>query len=202
MDSAKIQISKEELRLVTNPEIILTKNRIIQKVYELFGVLSESYKEVAENVSNIPEGALELSPKISRGENYMGLPYVMLDYPRSFSTRDVLALRTMFWWGHHFSVTLHLKGSFQDLFAKNWQDEVPVLAGQSWWMQIGEDEWQHHQDGDTHLEISTIHLNEWRALLQGRKFLKMACYFPLEKWDDAESILLKSFTGFVKLLRI
>ena len=201
MNSAKILISKEELQLVSDPEIILTKNRIIQKVYELFGVLAESFKQVAERAPNIPEGALTLSPKISRGEHYMRLPYVMLDYPRSFSTQDVLALRTMFWWGHFFSVTLHLKGSYQDLFVKSWQNEVPLLADQSWWMQTGNDEWQHHRDGDTHLEISTIHLNEWRALLQGRKFLKLSCYFPLAKWNDAETILLKSFTEFVKLLR-
>ena len=51
------------------------------------------------------------SAKISKGEN-MGLPWVMLDYPRLFGQEDVLAIRTMFWWGHCFSVTLHLKGRY------------------------------------------------------------------------------------------
>ena len=70
---------------------------------------------VQENVNrgfNLPEEVLIQSPKISRGENYNGLPYVMLDYPRCFGKEDVFAMRTMFWWGNFFSITWHLKGKY------------------------------------------------------------------------------------------
>ena len=67
--------------------------------------LSEQYRTLGEKYG---------SPKISKGENYRGLPYVMLDYPRLFGREEVLAIRTFFWWGHGFSVTLHLKGGYRE----------------------------------------------------------------------------------------
>ena len=38
-------LSAAELELVTNAEVLLTKNRIIQKVYNMFGTVSEAYKK-------------------------------------------------------------------------------------------------------------------------------------------------------------
>ena len=41
----------------------------------------------------LPAEMLFHSPKISKGENYKGLPYVMLDYPRCFGKTDIFAIR-------------------------------------------------------------------------------------------------------------
>jgi hypothetical protein len=68
----KITLSSEELDLVSNAQILLTKNEIIKKVYSLFGVIAEEYVETAKLMLAEPQ---ELTaPKISRGENYLGLP--------------------------------------------------------------------------------------------------------------------------------
>ena len=48
---ANVKLSKDELELVTNAELILTKNRIIQKVYDLFGRQIEVKNNVAPNSS-------------------------------------------------------------------------------------------------------------------------------------------------------
>src|ERR1700743_3182070 len=85
----------------------------------------------------------EGEPKISRGENYRGLPWVMLDYPRVFGREDVLAIRTMFWWGHGFSVTLHLKGKYQELFLPVIRRRQHELSAQGFYMGVGADEWRH-----------------------------------------------------------
>ena len=54
---------------------------------------------------------VQSTPKIAKGENYLQLPYVLLDYPRCFDKENIFAIRTMFWWGNFFSITLHLSGS-------------------------------------------------------------------------------------------
>src|SRR5688500_20050079 len=113
MDLAKIQLSQEELVLVQNADWLLTKNRIIGKVYEMFGMLVADVQMMPEKNSVLLPEIFAASPKISKGENYMGLPYVMLDYPRCFGKSDTFAIRTMFWWGNFFSVTLHLKGRYK-----------------------------------------------------------------------------------------
>ena len=45
MDDAKIGLSEEELTLATDPRVILTKNAVIDKVYQLFGRLSVEMQE-------------------------------------------------------------------------------------------------------------------------------------------------------------
>src|ERR1700744_546088 len=126
---AKVRLSAEEMRLVKDPAWILTKNSVMAKVVEMMAGLSEEYKPVwAGGMARLGERSPEdvgmetmlmalmrKEPKISKGENYKGLPWVMLDYPRVFGREEVFAIRTMFWWGHGFSVTLHLKGKFQKL---------------------------------------------------------------------------------------
>src|SRR4051812_8041543 len=106
---SKVQLSPEELRLVQNTEWILTKREIIKKIYDLFGeVHNVMRKEISENPDLFPQNIIGRSGKISKGENYRGLPYLILDYPASFERDNAFALRTMFWWGNFFSVTLHL----------------------------------------------------------------------------------------------
>src|SRR5580704_6024625 len=136
---ANLQLSPEEIRLVTDPAWILTKNSVMGKVVAMMAALSEDYKEIW---GERPGGggvaaAFTAGPKISRGEHYRGLPWVMLDYPRAFGREDVLAIRTMFWWGHTFSVTLHLKGRYQQLFLPVIQARRGVLAAAGFHAGVG-----------------------------------------------------------------
>jgi hypothetical protein len=113
MDDPKVTFSTSELSLMMNSEFILTKNRVISNIYELFGSLSTAL--VSEVESNAPAWVEQVSgsPKISKGEQYQGFPWVMLDYPRIFSReKGFLALRTFFWWGHYFTAQWLISGSF------------------------------------------------------------------------------------------
>ena len=113
----KIQLSEEEMQLVNNPAWILTKHRIIEKVYGLFGSLSAQMQAyLLQQKHALPQQVLQLPPKISKGEQYESMPYVVLDYPRLFSKEEVFAVRTFFWWGNYFSITLHLKGKYQQQY--------------------------------------------------------------------------------------
>ena len=94
MERTKVKFSTEEAALMNNAAIILTKNRVIQKVYELFGAVSASCEDLLRSAT-LPEEVRSVSPKISKGENYLGLPYVILDQPRYFSNKNVLAIRTI-----------------------------------------------------------------------------------------------------------
>ena len=111
-------LSPKELELVNNADWILTKNAVIQKVYLLFGELSETYRSALENnPSFTPEDIGARSPKISKGEHYEGLPWVMLDHPRNFTGDDSFGIRSFFWWVNFCSITLQLSGRFQEKYA-------------------------------------------------------------------------------------
>jgi hypothetical protein len=184
-----VKLSIEELALVTNAELILTKNRIIQKVYELFGELSEEYKLRS---STFDETILSIPPKISKGENYLGLPWVMLDYPRKFSKTDVLAVRTFFWWGNFFSITLQLQGNYHQRFSNAVQTK---LIKDDWWVcSDSSDAWQHHFDPAYYIPFTSA------AQLDKLPFIKLAKKIPLQQWDNSFRFLSNTYTEIAEAL--
>ena len=119
MSKAKIRLSKQELQLVTNADWILTKNGIIKKVQSLFGSLEQEMTTcLKDHAGQLPHEVINIHSKISKGENYEGLPYLILDCPRYFKGENIFAIRTMFWWGNFFSITLQLSGVYKNKFEK------------------------------------------------------------------------------------
>ncbi|MEO6218857.1 MAG: hypothetical protein ABIO81_00410, partial [Ginsengibacter sp.] len=140
---AKIRLSPYEMELVTNHDWILTKQAILNKVHLLFGAIHQSYKCISNNSEQILPGVdFTKNGKISKGENYIGLPYVILDYPALFKKENVFAIRTMFWWGNFFSITLHISG-------KNMMQNISIynlianIKETDFFVCVNENEWQH-----------------------------------------------------------
>lgn len=196
MNPAKIHLSSSELQLVKNAGVLLTKNLIIGKVYELFGELAELLRNEIYTPANVKEDVLVMAPKISRGENYKGLPYVMLDYPRFFGRENVLAARTFFWWGNYFSVTLHLKGEYQQEFFQQINDEAAWLKERGFVMFAGDDEWEHHCGGSDAGELTEQALESRR---QG-PFLKLVARVELDAWNDAIRVLTGLHEAIAKII--
>lgn len=210
MDAAKIRLSKEELALVMDPAWILTKNSIMRKVGALFGELSVRQQEIfgAAETDALPladglpgeRNSLPLNwatPKISRGENYKGLPYMVLDYPRAFGREDVLAIRTLFWWGHYFSVTLHLKGRYKTLLLPVIKECITPLAGAGFHVNVSEDEWRHELDPGHYVPLQG---DNDTILMQGPAFLKLSAKCGLDRWDDAGVVLLELFSVLMEVV--
>lgn len=179
---AKIQLSPAEMELVCNADLLLTKNAIIDKVYLIFG-------DVAEQV----RGDLGPSPKISRGENYLGLPWVMLDYPRLFGKEDTLAIRVFFWWGNFFSITLHLKGSYQEQCKQNILDNLPLLEKYGFHLCISNDEWRHEFTVDNYVSIQEIGHTMLKEMLQSGLFCKLYVRISLDQWSRVKNILFELY---------
>jgi hypothetical protein len=191
--AAKVRLSPAEMHLVMDPEWILTKNSIIGKVVGLLAALSEDYRPVWEN-AHLPGGAHPSTHKITRGENYKGLPWVVLDYPRIFGKEDILAIRTLFWWGRHFSITLHLKGRYKELFLpviqKNWKD----LSSAGFHIGISDNEWQHEHTPENYQPM------DGGVPSTGHDFLKLSAACGLDKWEEAPEFLLRRFETLVRVL--
>lgn len=193
--SANVSLSAFEMQLVTDAKWILTKNNIIQKVFVLFGELSKTW-QTGEVLPQLPEAVTSFQPKISRGENYEGLPYVMLDYPRCFSKEDVFAIRTFFWWGNFFSITLHLKGKYKLQFEQAIADAISNGELSNAWINYAEEEWAHHFENTNMNPVQLIDA----AALKDKKVLKLAYKLDLNDWDSAEEFLKKVFDQYMHIL--
>ncbi len=128
---------------------------------------------------SFPEGINLTTGKISRGENYINLPYMVLDYPAYFKTADIFAFRTMFWWGNFFSSTLHLEGNSLVKARKKLSNNLNKLTGKQVYICTGETAWQYHYGKDNYELLTQDHY----GLINKCGFLKLSRKINIKDWQ-------------------
>jgi hypothetical protein len=196
MKEAKIKLSRDELQLAQNAGIILTKNVIIQKAILLFGSISENM-QIEISGTKLEEEIKCTLPKISKGENYNGLPYVILDYPRLFGNENIFAIRTMLWWGNYFSTTLHLKGIYKEKYSPLIIQNISLFKEKAFSIAASPDEWMHAHE-DNYISLACITENELINIIQEKPFLKLSVITELSEWDNCETILMGLFKDILR----
>ncbi len=184
MDAANLRLSATETSLISDAGWILTKNGILQKVNALFAGLADQQVQLLKG---------RTTPKISRGENYQGLPYLVLDYPRIFEREDVFAIRTFFWWGNFFSTTLHLSGRYQ-------RELAPLIANQYQRAVVNElligvftDPWQYHVEPVNYVPVSGMNEQLFVERVRQHGFLKLSAIVPILPWEHVPEKLMEHY---------
>ncbi len=200
MDTAKIRLSPEEEALLNRTDWILTKNKLLGKVKQLFSELQLEQSRLLHATPNIPGDIVRSSPKISKGENYKGLPWIILDYPRLFTKDSFLAIRTLFWWGNFFSTTLHVSGAYKNAYLQRFIGSFAHVHKQQFCICINEDEWQHHFEDDNYYKIDKMNQSDFEAAARRHSFIKLAKKLSLDQWNDAEMQLANAFIQLIHIL--
>ena len=201
MDFTKIRLSPEEDALVATADWILTKNNVLQKIKQLLLVLQSNQQNLLQPLNSLPGEVLKSSPKISRGENYKGLPWLVLDYPRYFNKEEVFAIRTLFWWGNFFSITLHLSGSYKAKYQTKIIGSFEALQKEKFSVCINEDQWEHHFETNNYIPVHDLTGSQYNEIIVKRAFIKLAKKIPLEQWNDVEKKLLDIFGQLINSLK-
>jgi hypothetical protein len=195
MEVSKIQLSKAETELMQNAEIILTKNVVLQKMKELLEEVQEMQLNYAAQQLQHHEAFL-VSPKISKGENYQGLPYLILDYPRLSAGNNLFFIRSMFWWGRFFSSTLHVSGTYKEMFSGPVRNALPSLSRH--FIGINADPWIHHFEPDNYKPIASISETEFDEINNYTEHLKVGISFPLQQWQESTVKLFESWKLYLQ----
>ena len=194
MQGSKIRLSPSEVALFSNAELILTKNSILKKTVALLAQVQETLSDTdkAQNFSS--------TPKISRGENYLGLPYVILDYPRLSNGDDLFFIRSMFWWGNFFSSTLHVAGNYKKNNVSPLASAYNELLTKEFFIGVNSDPWQHHFETSNYKNISELSREEFVQRLINQQHIKIAARWPLSEWDVAANLLIESWMFLARLI--
>jgi hypothetical protein len=202
MDAAKIRLSTEEKELMLRADWILTKNGIIQKLMAFLGAIQNNQQIILNsNTSWLPAEVLAIPAKVSKGENYKGLPYLILDQPRFFNRDHIFTIRSLFWWGHFFSVTLHLSGSYKTLYEQQIITALPSLQENSYYICVNTDQWEHHFEPDNFIPLQSVSLQQSVEIIEKQAFLKLSKKIPLESWEKAGQELVNIFNEYIRLLK-
>lgn len=191
---AKVTLSNTEKNLVLNQEIFLTKIDVIQKVYLLFNNADVFYKEQLKILEIIPTAIKACNGKISKGENYLQLPWVMLDSPNFFKGDHVFAVRTFFWWGNYISINFLTMGCFVDEIKDTLIKEKKNY--EKWSLCIDESPWHHHFKEDNFVQLNQVSETQIKNLA----FVKLAKKIPLQEWDNVEYFLKENFLELINLM--
>ena len=200
-EQTKIQLLPFEIELLSDGSIILTKNAILQKLKIFLEEFQLKQKAIIEkNISLFPAEVLKTSPKVSRGENYKGLPWLVLDYPRHFEFGNIFAIRTMFWWGNFFSITLHLSGKYKEAYQHKITVNLPA-ARQDLFICIHENQWQHHFEAGNYIPVKQMPHESLMDMVYKKQFIKLAIKFPLQPWAALPALLENAFVEMIELLK-
>ncbi|SHN43173.1 hypothetical protein [Chitinophaga sp. CF418] len=196
-----ISLTAEEQALVVNADWLYLKNNVLQKVMALMGQLQRALEtHPGTKIFPFPEHTLQAGGKISRGERYKELPYIILDYPRFFSRHNIFAFRTMFWWGHYFVATLHLAGAekekYSDAITSAWQQ----LAEHQFQVYLQEDPWHHDLENGNYKLISAIPVLEFKQLIARRSFIKLAKPYSFEEWGKIVPEVVRDYALLLQVL--
>ena len=201
MSEAKIRLSQKEMELVSTTDWVLTKNAILQKINQLLaGIQAKQQLQVELHSAKLPPQIFMSSPKISKGEKYKGLPYLILDYPRLFEQQNIAAIRTMFWWGNFFSVTLHLSGIYKKEREKKLIASYGALKEKGFYTYCNNDPWEHHFEKSNYRLLTEVSTTEFEKLVRDKSFIKIANKISLQQLDDAEEILMLYYKQIIELL--
>jgi len=199
---SKIQLSDFEMELLNNSDWILTKNAVIKKAQRLLEQVQQNISDYTTlNPGIFPAEVIAISPKISKGENYLGLPWLILDYPRYFEKENIFAIRTMFWWGHFFTTTLHLTGKYKEQYEKSIIGNYVTLCTSDFYIGINEDQWHHHLEPENYLPIQHFSTTNLSDHLSKSSFLKLAKKLSFSEWNNAVEQLSQNFVRITNLLR-
>ena len=196
MEVSKIHLSSAEIELMQNAEIILTKNRVLEKMKSLLEEVQLLQFNFVE-ANGLTNEIFIVPPKISRGENYLGLPYLILDYPRKSSDETFFFIRSMFWWGHFFSCTLHLSANTKIFFKERIEGSYSQL--QNCHISVNDNQWVHHLDGGDYRKIGSLTEKEFEEVCENFEHLKIATKHSLGEWEKAPSELFENWKFFLSL---
>jgi hypothetical protein len=197
---SKLILSAVERQVLGNKEFFYAKSAVTSKLMEALGELKASIVG-SEALSSLPfpAGTDVVTGKISKGENYLGLPYLILDFPRLFSPGELVAFRTMIWWGNFFSFTFLRSVRTEDEIKKV-MTGLRSLRNRVVWICISDSPWHHHFAADNYRKLDQLRSEDIEDAIRTAGFLKVAKKYPLSRLGRMSELGLEGFRLFSRLL--
>jgi hypothetical protein len=172
----------------------------MEKVWDFLQELQSEFKsEISSFPHSLPEEINLSSGKISKGENYKRLAFMILDYPSFFTRKDILAFRTMFYWGNFISSTFHLQGRFKEAFGKelmeSFNDEEEV------YFCVNHSPWEYEYKSNNYMLLKDLSKTELQDHFTHEDFIKISIQFPVEQMPNRKEEIKSFLRKGLKVIR-
>ncbi len=195
-----MHLSPEEYSTITNSRFLVVKAEAMAKIWAELDVLVADYNGILTE-ENIVLKEVSRQPKISKGENYKGLPYLVLDYPAVFDKDNILAFRTMFWWGNFFSLTLHLQGIYKERYTEILLQNIANTDTTGLYIGCGDTPWNYHYDKENYLPVNELPKEKIIKMINDKPFIKLSLKLGLEDYVNLKPFMHNAFMRLALLLK-
>ena len=201
MDRKPPEFTSKELKYFRNTDFLRTKRSIISGFISLFEALQIDIINYLEKEKFLFFNDLSTkSGKITKGENYKELPFVVLDCPRHFGKPNVLAYRSIFWWGHYLSNHFLLKGQYKDQYSERIREAWPLLKSEPVYLDMSDNPWNHDLESGDFVQISQLNKHTFNELLHNHDFLKLVWRMELDQWNKFHQFSLKNLATIAQII--
>ena len=174
MQNSSFKLTNKEFELILDTEYPLLKKNAIEKIQAHLHQLGEKLTE-----NPLITGPLHnVSFKISKGENYLNLPYLVLDLPKIDGNHFPILCRTMFWWGKYFSFNVFIRKDAYDMYT--FEKKLKLIDSDGMHLLVNDKIWQQDLDSNDYCQITYWPEN----LVTAGPYLKISIKHPIEEIDN------------------
>lgn len=194
------KFTTQELDLASDPTILLIKYRVMEKVWDFLKEMQQEIRIHLQPFENkLPPDLNLINGKISKGENYKRLPFMMLDFPAFFTKDDILAFRTMFYWGNFISSTFHLQGSYLTKFGDALIERF--RNSESIYFCVNNSPWEYDYKSNNYVLLRELSSEEIEDHFKNTNFIKLSVKFPVEEMPERKQDLINFISDGLKVIQ-
>ncbi|UPT66757.1 MAG: hypothetical protein M0D57_20375 [Sphingobacteriales bacterium JAD_PAG50586_3] len=126
---------------------------------------------------------------------------MVLDFPAVFERDDILAFRTMFWWGNFFSITLHLQGKYKEQYQHSIEQHLHRNKPAGLYLSCNDSAWEYHYGEDNYRAIETLDKTDISSLLNKNEFIKLSAKLELADYAQLQGFMREWFGVLVRYVK-
>ena len=185
-----------ELDILNNDDFLIKKEVITQKIIDYFNHISIELRKEDLPKKLCEYWDLSLAPKISRGEKYNSLPYIVLDYPSYFNKEDIFCFRVIFLWSKQFNCNLILRGEPLLKYESHLKGNEGKLKKYGYILEYSSSPWKHEVNNKLHNSDDLIKY----SFKKKEAYLKISKSLPLEHMIGLEELSKNMLKDIITVL--
>lgn len=168
----------DDLALMRDAGLMARKEAVIGKVKSVLSAVKEALTSEIKDPSAYlaPDGTDFRQGQLAHGDQFHGLPWVYLDFPKYFSREAMFTFRSFFWWGHGFLFAWFLSGPLLDTYKAaliGRYDRLAETGNGVLRLSLAKDPWEWRQADGYALDLTRANRAAAEAALTTRPFLKL-----------------------------
>lgn len=191
-----VKLSSKEIELLSSNSFFEILKKVDGNLNSLLYSVQQEILSYWKNNSQLilPEEASQVPGKISKGYNYKGFPYQVMDFPSVFGKQDTFSFRVFFWYGNYFSANLLLTGRY----AKEWKQEILRLNSEETFLLLDADIWESDISDRNKLSLTSANKPEIESFFDENESIRLFRLFNMQKANQAEELIVNTFGEWFK----